>query len=183
MTDPGLEHGGVASALGDELVMAPELDDAPIVDHGDPVGAASRGEPMGDDHGRATFEHAIERALNLRLGVEVEVAGGLVEDQHTRSGDKRSCKGEKLTLAGGERRAPFVDGCVEPAQPLDEIADPDRVERRLEFGVVGVRASEGDVVAHDPCEQEGLLGHDPQLAPQAVDGDLAQVMPVDAHRA
>ena len=33
--DPGLEHGGVASALGDEFVVAPELDDASIVDHGD----------------------------------------------------------------------------------------------------------------------------------------------------
>ena len=99
MTDPGLEHGGVASALGDEFVVAPEFDHAPVVDHGDPVGAASGGEPMGDDHGRATFEYDIEGALDLGLGVEVEVAGGLVENQHTRSGDKRSCKGEKLTLA------------------------------------------------------------------------------------
>ena len=75
-----------------------------------------------------------------------------------------------------------MDGSVEPAQPLDEIADPDGVERGLEFGVVGVRASEGDVVAHDTGEQEGLLGHDPQLASQAVNGDLAQVVSVDAHR-
>ena len=75
----------------------------------------------------------------------------------------------------------YQEGNVSPS--LDEIADPDGVERGLEFGVVGVRSSEGDVVAHDTGEQEGLLGHDPQLAPQAVDGDLAQVVPVDAHRA
>ena len=35
VTDPGLEHGGVASALGDEFVVAPEFDDAPVVDLGE----------------------------------------------------------------------------------------------------------------------------------------------------
>ena len=102
MTDPGLEHVGVAAALGHEFVMAAELDDAPVVDDGDPVGAASSGEPVGDDHGRATFKHDIERALDLSFGVEVEVAGRLVEDQHTRSGNECSCESEKLTFAGGE---------------------------------------------------------------------------------
>ncbi len=72
---------------------------------------------------------------------------------------------------------------VEPAEPLHQIRDPDRLQCRLQLGVVGIGAGEADVVAHPPGEQERLLGHHAELRAQRVQRDPAQVAAVDADRA
>ena len=64
-------------------------------------------------------------------------------------------------------------------QPLDELDRADRAPRPPDLLLVGVGAAEGDVVADRAREQEALLGHDPELAPQAVGLELAQVVAVD----
>ena len=54
----------------------------------------------------------------LRLGVQVDVGGRLVEHEDARVGDQRTREGDQLALAGRELRAALAD-----------------------FGVVAVRAA------------------------------------------
>ena len=88
----------VASAQRDELVMGAELDDAAVVDDGDAVGSHRRGEAVGDEHGGGAVEHGVEGPLDPRLGLEVEVRGGLVEDEDPRTGEEGARQREELAL-------------------------------------------------------------------------------------
>ena len=47
--------------------MAPLLDDAPVVEHEDTVGALHRGEAVRDDDGRAPAHRRVESALDNAL--------------------------------------------------------------------------------------------------------------------
>ena len=49
----------------------------------------------------------------------------------------------------------------------------------LDLGVAGVGAAVGDVVADRAGEQERLLGHDAELAPEGAEVEVAQVVAVD----
>ena len=56
---PGGEQRGVAAAVGDELVVGAELDQAAAVDHADPVGPLGGREPVGDDHDGAALHEPL----------------------------------------------------------------------------------------------------------------------------
>jgi hypothetical protein len=85
---------------------------------------------VGDDERRAARHGAVERALQARLGVAVDVGRGLVEDEHGRVAVERAREGDELALAGGEVRAALEDGRVEaPLAPLEQIERVDALER------------------------------------------------------
>ena len=111
--DPGGVHLGVAAARGHQLVVGADLDDPAVVDHHDAVGPHGRRQPVGDEHGRAVLEQDVEGGLDLRLRLEVEVGGGLVEHQHPGMGQEGPGQGDELALPGRQRLAPFVDDGVE----------------------------------------------------------------------
>src|SRR5438067_3426475 len=48
-----LEHRLVATAVRDQLVVGPKLDDSPVLEHADAIGVAHRREPVGDENRRA----------------------------------------------------------------------------------------------------------------------------------
>src|SRR5438477_13156726 len=50
--EPGRVEGGVSTFASDELVVGAELDDTPVLHHGDAIAAQVRGETVGDDDGR-----------------------------------------------------------------------------------------------------------------------------------
>ena len=60
--------------------------------------------------------------------------------------------------------------------------DADRLDRRLDLGVGGLGATDADVVAHRPGEEEALLRDDDDPLAQAAQRRVAQVHPVEAHR-
>ena len=76
---PGLVHLGVAAAETDQLVVGPELQDPPVVDHRDAVGAHRGRQPVGDDDRGPPLEDGVEAGLDLGLRLEVEVRRGLVD--------------------------------------------------------------------------------------------------------
>ena len=109
-----------------------------------------------------------QAVLDPRLGVHVDVRGGLVEDQDARVGRRGARERHQLALAGRQVAAALADlGVVAVGQPLDELVrahrprPPPRPPRRSAPG-----AAEGDVVADRAREQEALLGHDPELRAQ-----------------
>ena len=181
--DPRRVHLGVAPAPGDELVVRAELDDPAVVDDRDAIGAHRGRQPVGDDDRGAALEQRVEAGLDLRLRLEVEVRRRLVEHEDARSGEEGARQRDQLALARRQRHAALVDRRVDAVgQVLDELVEPDAAHGLHHLVVGGVGPGEGDVVAHGAREQERLLRHDAELAPQRLDGDVAQVVAVDRAR-
>src|SRR6478736_4940741 len=94
--DPGRVHRRVEPATGDELVVRPDLDDPAAVDDGDAVGTHRRREPVSDDERGPALEQRIETDLDLRLRLQIEVRGRLVEDEDAWFGEERPGQRDEL---------------------------------------------------------------------------------------
>ena len=79
---------------------------AAVVDDGDAVGPHGGGQAVGDDDRRPPLEHGVERPLDPRLGLQVEVRGRLVEHEHPGLGQERPGEGEQLALARADSDEP-----------------------------------------------------------------------------
>ena len=101
-----------------------------MVDDDDAVGPHRGGQPVGDKDRRAALEKAVERRLDLDLGLEVEVGGRLVEHEHARAREEGPCQRHQLPFARRERLAALVNGGVDAMrQPVHELCQADRVDR------------------------------------------------------
>ena len=145
---------------------------------------ASGLEAVGDDErGAAGGDHA-HGLLHARLGGEVQVGGGLVEQQDRRVDEVGPGQAHQLALAGRQRPSPLGDPiAVAARQRGDDVVGADGPCRRLDLGVGGGRTPVGDVVAHRAGEQERLLGHVPEPAAVGAEVDLGQRHAVDQHPA
>ena len=112
-------------------------------------------------------EQALQALLDRLLGPHVDVRGRLVEDQDAGLGQQRPGEGDELALAGRELHAALADLGLDPfRQRRDELGRADRGRRVLDLLQRRLGPAEGDVLAHAAGEEEALLGHDPELAPQ-----------------
>src|SRR5579859_3519041 len=88
------EHAGVLTAIFQQFRVASLLDDSAIIDHGDAVRAANRGETVRNDdcgQARCQLEEAIEQ---LDFGAYIQVRGGFIQHQYVRTGldrKQRTC--------------------------------------------------------------------------------------------
>ena len=80
-----------------------------------------------------------------------------------------------------ERRKPRSPSCgvVAVLEPLDELVGADRPRGGDDLLAGRARAAEGDVVGDRAGEEEALLRHDPELPPQRLLRDVAEVDAVD----
>jgi len=84
--------------LWHQLVVRAYFNDPALVHHHDPVGLHGRRQPVGDEHGRPGLEEDVEGRLDLRLRLEVQVGGGLVENEHPGMGQESPGQGDELAL-------------------------------------------------------------------------------------
>src|SRR5262249_1968498 len=93
---------GVKAAAAQELRMIALLDDLALIEPDQPVHRRNGREPVGDrDHGLA--RHQVEKLLlDRRLGLAVERARRLVEDQYARILEQHAGNGDALPLASGK---------------------------------------------------------------------------------
>ena len=120
----------------------------------------------------------------MRLGLEVEVRGGLVEHQDAGFGHEGAPEGDELALARGQRLPALVDRGVEAVgEPVHQLAQPDLVDGVPDLVVGGAGPGERDVVPDGPGEEEGLLGHDAELRAQRGQRHALEVVAVDEHPA
>src|SRR5207245_11197746 len=87
-----------------------------------PVSGRERARPVCDQERRAASHQAIHRLEDYRLGLHVDGARGLVEDQQRRVLEEGARQRDPLPLAARELHATLPDGCVVPlGEPLDEL--------------------------------------------------------------
>src|SRR4051794_27208694 len=146
--------------------MRPLLGNLAVFQDDDLAGAADGGETVGDDDGGAAVEEALEAALDRFLGADVDVGGGLVEDEDAGLGEEGAGEGDELALAGRELDAALADFGVQAlGEAGDELGGADSGDRCLDLLFGCARSAEGDVFADAAAEEEALLGNDPELAP------------------
>ncbi len=92
-------------------------------------------------------------------GGQVEVFGGLVQDQHGEVGEEGAGECEPLALAAGEPGAVFADlGVQAVGQRVHPLQQPGSGERGAQGGVVGGGVGEPEVLAQGAVEEVGVLG-------------------------
>ena len=84
--------------------VAQFVDDRAVGEEDDPVGVGGGVRVVGDhDDGLAELAHRVaQEAEHLGAGARVEVAGGLVGEDHLGPGDQRPGARDPLLLAAGE---------------------------------------------------------------------------------
>src|SRR5262245_37670488 len=92
----------IEAAFGQKFEMLALLDDLATIEHNDVVGMHDRGEAMGDDEAGALARHALERILDLALGMAVERRSRLVEHKNGRRLQDRAGDRNALFLAAGK---------------------------------------------------------------------------------
>lgn len=106
----GAYKPGVGSVGREQLVVGALLDNLPVGHDDDIVRAADGGQPVGyHDHGPVGGD-VVERLLDNLLGVGVQSAGRLVEEENARVRDDAAGDDDALFLAAGECRTPLADG-------------------------------------------------------------------------
>lgn len=100
----------MAVGAGEEGGDGAVFDDAALVENQHAVHAAQGGEAVGDDEGGAAATEGVEVGLEAGLGLDVERAGGFVEDDDGGVAEEHAGKGEALALATGEASAAFTAG-------------------------------------------------------------------------
>ena len=137
------------------------LGDPTVADGEGPVGQSVQREPVvGCDHDGPG--EPVEVVLEHGQRVEVEVVGGLVEQQDVRSGDEQVQERDPPPLAAGQPPdLGALEGPVEP-EPLGELAGG----QGRPVGERDVRGDVQDAVEHRPVEVEAGpagLGVDAEL--------------------
>ena len=114
------------------------------------------------------------------LDLDVDRAGGVVEDEHGRVDQQRPGDRHALALAARERVAAFADdGVVAVGEAHDELVGIGGLGRRDDLLHCRPRLAVGDVVPDGDREQERLVEDEADLGPQALERVLAHVAPVD----
>lgn len=88
-----------------------------VQDH-DPVGLGHCGDPVGDGDDGAPLGDAAQTVAQRRLGVGVQVRGGLVEQHHVGLLEQRPCHAEPLPLSAGESGALVAEEGFEAVRQL-----------------------------------------------------------------
>ena len=105
---------------------------------------------------------------------------GLVEDHDRRVGEQHAGDGQPLLLAARHAVAPLADDGVEPVgERLDDGQDLSRPARLPQLVVADTGTGVAQVVAHGVVEEVGVLVHHTDGGPQALLGEVADVVPVD----
>ena len=170
----------VYAALAQQLHVVAGFYDAPLIEHDEFVRLPERRQPVRDRERRAPFHDPAQALLYRGLGLDVERAGRLVENQYRRVLYDCPRDGEALPLAARYRMPVLAyDRVVAVRRLHDKIMRVGDLARRDDFvgGRVGLRVS--NVVVNRPREQECVLEHDADIFVQIIRRHIAQIGAVD----
>ncbi len=137
----------IRTVAADQLGVPAALDDSPLVENQDAVGADHARQPMREDQRRATGRQTVDRLLNRRLVFRVDRGESLVEDQDRRVAQQGAGDRQALALAAGEQHTALADHRgVTLRQSRDELVRVGVARRGFDFRVVGVGPAEPEVL-------------------------------------
>ncbi|MEZ5225297.1 MAG: hypothetical protein R2710_01090 [Acidimicrobiales bacterium] len=153
-----------------------------LIEQQHPVGEGDGREPVGDDDGGPLGEALFERSVDPLLDEHVDGARRIIEHEDLRVHQERTGDGDALALAAGQGASPFADdGVVALGQGRDEVV------RLGGLGggdhVVSARRPDGRrrCCRQAHREQEGVVGNETDVRPQADLGQVSNVVAIDPH--
>ena len=154
LAGPG-EQQPVQRAAGHQLLVAALVDQAPLVQHRDPLRELQGRAPVGDEQRGAAVHDPPERLVDLGLHLRVDRGRGVVEHQDRGVGEQRAGQGHPLALPAGQGEPLLADHrVVAVRQGGDEAVGLGRPCRRHDLLPGGVRPAERDVGPR-PCRRTG----------------------------
>ncbi len=177
---PPREQHPVRRAASGQLVVRAVVHDPAAVQHDDPVGQVQGRAPVSHEQQGAARQAGAQGRMDRGLGRRVDRAGRVVQDQHAWIGQQGPGQRDPLPLPTGEGQPPLTDHrVVATVQRRDEAVGLGRPGGGLDLFVGRVRPAVRDVGPDSGGEQEALLEHHSDLAPQRGQRDGPEVMPVD----
>src|SRR5215217_7971050 len=172
-------EAGVASVPLQEVTVRAVLGDTPLFQHEDPACVADGQEVVRDNDGGASLHQALQRDHDVLARPCVEPRGRLIEDEDRGVPDHGARYGEPLPLPVGEESSLLSDHRVVPfGQRLYELVGVGGLGSGDDFLLARPRLPVGEVLAHGPVEDEGLLQQHRDVLAQRVEGQLAKVVAV-----
>ncbi len=95
--------------------VPPFLAQLAVMEHEDAVCIEDRGESVCNDQSRPSGSCARQRQLDPSLGLWIDRAGGLVQEENGRITGECARKREQLPFSHRERSAPLGDGVTQPS--------------------------------------------------------------------
>ena len=166
-----------------QLVVGAALDDPSLVQDVDDVAAHRQRQPVGDADDGLAGRDGRKLLQDLVLGLGVQGAGRLVQNQDRGVAEQRAGDGESLALATGEPAAALADdGVVAGRQRHDEVVEAGRLRGGHDLVVGRVELPHPDVVADGAIEEGRLLRDQREAAAEGRQRVLADVASVDLDR-
>ena len=173
------EHRAVAGLGVEQVVVGAHRDQPALVEQDRPLRERHRRGPVHDDEHGAALEDRAQRGLGGRLGVDVDRRQRVVEHEDPRPADDRPGQGEALPLSAGQGEALLADAGVEAPGEVEGEAGLGHLEGAQHLRLGGVGLAHEQVLAHRGREQRRLLEGEPDVATEAVDREVAEVVAVE----
>jgi hypothetical protein len=162
------------------VVHDAHLLEARLVEGVDLVHLQAARHVVGDEEHRRLALQLVHGLREVLRGLRIQAAGGLVEEQDARTLEDGAGDGEALLLAAGEADAVLADlGLVTLGQLVDNVVnlgDPGRLDDVVE---AGTRIGGEQVLVDGAAEKIRFLGHDAEILPQLVGGEMTDIAAVD----
>ena len=164
----------------EELFVRASFGDVALVEHQNLVGAFQGEEPLGNDKGGAPLHERVQRLLNEVFRFGVHTAGGIVQNEDARVGQQGAGDGHPLLLPAAQGYAALADHRLVPVGGAhDEVVGAGGFGGRDYIFHLGSGAAVGDIFGDGVAEQERILQDHANLAPQTLEGYVADVVVVN----
>src|SRR4051812_26367503 len=92
------DHRAIFAHFAHKLPVSSHLDDPPVFNNDDHVGARNRAQPVSDNETRSSGHEMAKTFLDQSFTVSIEIAGGFVEDKHLGIGQHGAGDRQSLPL-------------------------------------------------------------------------------------
>ena len=170
----------VVAVEGKKFFMAAAFHNLSFVQHTDFISIADGGQAVGNSDGGAVLHQVLQRLLHHLFRFRVEGGGRFVQNQDGRVLQDGAGDAHPLALPAGQFAAPVAyHGVVSLFAGHDEVVGVGYLGGFNHLLHRGVLHAESNVVEERVVEQDGFLVHIPHQAPQALQGDVFHVHPIN----
>nr|ACR35398.1 unknown [Zea mays] len=167
---------------GQEVGVAAVLHDPPVLHDRDAVHPSDRRQPVRHQDGGPPLHQPLQRLLQHALRLRVQRARRLVQQQDGRVLEHRPGDGDPLLLPARQLHAPLADrGPVPIGQLAHEAVHVRRLRRLDHLLLARAFLAVRDVFQDARREEDWLLLHQADLAPQGLQVQRPDVLAIDGH--
>ena len=164
--------------------MGAAVDDLAVIHDEDHVRVHDGGNALGDDDLRGLGDVGLEARTNQRVGLRVDGAGGVVEDEDLRLLEKGAGDAQSLLLAAGDVGAALLDMClISLGEGFNKIICLRQFAGFNQLLVRGVFVAPAQVLGDGAGEEQVFLQHHGHGVSERVGVVLAHVHAADLHAA